>query len=149
MEPLIKGIAMITVTRPGQWRDELFPKSITKRQVEIWGNIWWRVALMHIPPRDSRFDYDRDFGLGQIEAVLNKEPLNMGVVTKGGGQQIMFVFPERWLSTQEEQIFPVALSENPQIKKAKMTIIDLVTKSPLIIGNFIKEDIRIITKKKE
>ena len=138
---------MPTVTQPGRWINDIFPTKMTTEQIKTWNNIWWRVALMHIPPRDSRFDYERDFGMGQIDAVLNKEPLNMSVVTKGGGQHIMFVFPERWLSTQEEQMFPYELKNNPQIKKAKMTVIDLVTKSPLIIGNFIKEDIRIISKK--
>jgi hypothetical protein len=136
---------MPTVTKPGQWIESFFPKAMTMEQVKAWKNIWWRVALMHIPPRDDRFQFERDFGMGQIQAALNKEPLNMGRVTKTGkGQQIMFVFPERWLSTQEEQLFIPALYENKQIKDAGLTIIDIVTKSPLIIGNFIKEDIRII-----
>ncbi len=103
---------------------------------------------MHIPPRHSRFEYELNMGMAQIDAVLNHEPLNMSTVTEDGGQHIMFVFPERWLSTQEEYIFAGKLEEHPQIKKATLTIIDLVTKSPLIIGNFIKEDIRICTEEK-
>jgi hypothetical protein len=134
---------MIKVSKPGDWIGDLFPEAPTPRQMETWGNIWWRVVLPWIPPRDSRFDFERDFGMTKIDDVLNKKPLKLDTTVKSGGH-VLFVFPERWLSTQEEYTFTPDLKENPTIKNSKMTIIDIVTKSPLILGSFIKEDVRII-----
>lgn len=134
----------IRATKPGEWLNDIFPRKMTDRQLKDCFNIWWRVALMHIPPRDPRFDFDRDWGMPKIEAVLEHKLLKMDTMVETGGQQIMFVFPERWMTTQEEYFFSSMLKSHPQIRDAKLTIIDIVTKSPLIIGDRIKEDIRIV-----
>jgi hypothetical protein len=103
---------------------------------------------MHIPPRHSRFDFERDFGSTHLPNILEGIPFKMHQMTQSGGQHLLLVFPERHLTTQEEYALVPALQKHPQIKDAPLTIIDLVTKSPLIIGNFLADDIRIVREKK-
>ena len=134
----------ITAGRPGDWIFNQFPDTPTDRQLQYWKNIFWRVAVMWIPPRDARFDMEREMGVGQIENVLQNKPLNMAVTTSDGGQHIMFVFPERHMTTQEEQQFPDCLARHHQIIDAPLTIIDLVTKSALIVGGCLSDDVRVI-----
>ena len=131
-------------TKPGEWINDLFPNRPTERQLQDCINIWWRCCLMHIPPRDERFEFDRDWGAPKIKAVMEHLPITLDKTVDSGGQHIMFVFPERWMSTQEEYMFVPMLKTHPQITSAKMTIIDLVTKSPLIVGNFLADDVRIV-----
>lgn len=139
-------MSTITTHRPGDWIGALFPASPTDRQMEMCLNIWWRVCVMHIPPRDQRFECEREFGSGKLDAVLTHQPLLPDYRTKNGkGRHLLFVFPERHLSTQEEYVFVPRLITHPDIQSAKMTVIDLVTKSPLIVGNFIRDDVRIVS----
>lgn len=140
----------VTVSRPGDWIGGLFPPSPTREQLEAHRNIWWRVCLMHIPPRDPRFEFELEFGMQHIEAVLEHRPFNVGTTTDcGRGQHILFVFPERWMTTQEEYVFVPMLQAHPQIVEKQMTVVDLVTKSALIIGSFIRDDIRIVKRADE
>ena len=134
----------IRAGQPGDWLFKFLPNKMTERQLAHWRNIWWRIALTWIPPRDSRFDFMREMGSPQIDNVLTNKPLKFGVQTDGGGQHILFVFPERHLTTQEEHIFVPSLWGHHQIVDATLTIIDIVTKSPLILGNFLADDVRII-----
>ncbi len=140
---------MTTVRRAGDWIFSKFPAKPTDRQLATYKNLWWRVALSHIPPRDERFEFERDFGMPLIPAVLEHRPLRFGLKVDGGGQHLTFVFPERWLTTQEEYSFVSRLTEHPEVKAAKLTVVDLVTKSPLLIGSFIRDDILIISDPKE
>ena len=87
------------------------------------------------PPRHKFFDYIREMGSGDIEKVLNKEPFNKNELT--------FVFPERWMGVAEQQSFTHHLSEHPDIDKIKS--VDIITSSPLLIGSFMREHIRILT----
>lgn len=120
-----------TVSRAGEWIFGRFPDQPTDRQINHYKNMWWRVALSHIPPRDPRFEFEIDLGIAQIPAVLSHKPLRFN--QKGDGQYICFFFPERWMTTQEEQFFPYQLTQHPQVTAAKMTVVEMVTKSPLII----------------
>jgi hypothetical protein len=131
---------------PGDWifNEENFGKTITTRQLQEWQNIWWRVAVLHIPPRDQRFDFFREMGSGLIDKVFAHQPLGVHRI-KEGGQRLFFVFPERHMTTQEEYYFLQRLQTHPDIVSAKLSIIDIVTKSPLIIGSLLKQDVRIIT----
>lgn len=88
---------MIKAGRPLSWifDEGHFSSSPTHEQIKEWKNIWWRVALSWIPPRDSRFDYGREMGCNLIDNVFNKCPLGIAK-TKSGGQHLMFVFPERY-----------------------------------------------------
>lgn len=132
-----------TAKRPGQWIGELFPKRPTTEQLQEWRNIWWRVVVTSVPPRDQKFEYEREMGGPLVEKVLRHQPLGLTKIGEKGGQHLLFVFPERWMSTQEEQAFVPLLRVHPDIWNASLTIIDIATKSPLIIGNFLKEDVRI------
>ncbi len=87
------------------------------------------------PPRHEHYEFIRDMGIGHIDAILNGKPLsNHGVLT--------FVFPERWMSAQEQQVFMHELSCHPEVDK--ITQVDIITISPLIIGEFRREMIRIL-----
>lgn len=132
------------VGQPGDWIGELFENGPNDRQIETWKNIWWRICLMHIPPRDSRFDYEREMGSQLVESVLEHRSLNVKKTKAGDGQRLLFVFPERYMTTQEEYYFIPMLRKHPDVVDMKLNIIDVVTKSALIIGNFIKDDIRIV-----
>ena len=134
---------IIKATSPGDWIFSQFPTHPTARQLQHWKNIFWRVALMWIPPRDERFEFINEMGRAHLDAVLNNQLLKISK-TNNGGQRIFFVFPERYLTTQEEHVFCDCLARHDQILAAKLTIIDLVTKSPLIIGNFLSDDVRVI-----
>ncbi len=136
---------MITARKPGSWIGEHFPKCMTERQMLEWRNIWWRVCVSHIPPRSERFEFERDFGCGKLEAILEHQPLNLKPVCDGG-YHLLLMFPERHLSTQEEYVLVPLLAKHPEIREMKLIIIDIVTKSPLIVGNFLKDDVRIISE---
>lgn len=92
------------------------------------------------------FEYTLEMGRNNIVPILEHKPIDLRAETSGGGQALIFMFPERYLTTQEEQIFVTHLMSHPQIVEGKMTIVDIATKSPLMIGCFIQDDIRIIQK---
>ena len=134
----------IKATHPGDWIFSQFPTHPTDRQLQHWKNIFWRIALMWIPPRDERFEFINEIGRTQLDPVLNNQPLKMTTTPNGSGQHILFIFPERHLTTQEEHVFCDCLTRHHQILTAQLSIIDVVTKSPLIIGNFLSDDVRVI-----
>lgn len=136
-----------TVSAPGAWINRFFPRHQTDRQMREWKNIWWRVLVSHIPPRDPFFEYERDFGSGLIPAVLAGDPFRPDMlVGDGRGIRLLFVFPERHLTTQEEYIFLHKLKEHPLVMGAQLAVIDVVTKSPLLIGSLLRDDIRILNR---
>jgi hypothetical protein len=124
-------------TDPIEWISQFFPKGPTNRQISEWGNIWWRVVVSSLPPRHEQFEYMRSIGSGLVESVLLHQPLR-------SHRHLCFFFPEQMLSTQEEQLFVPMLQSHPDVVNEPFTIIDICTKSALLIGNFIKEDIRIL-----
>ena len=130
-------------TMLGAWLDELFPKGPLSCQLERRRNIWYRCVLSWIPPRDPRWEYELEMGSPMIPNVFSGEPLSPRK-TVVGGQHLYFCFPERHMSTQEEHGFIYALENHSDVTSRTMSVIDIVTKSPLIIGSFHKEDIRIL-----
>ena len=86
------------------------------------------------PPRHEFFDFIRDMGSGHISPILKGESINSEMLT--------FVFPERWMSVHEQQAFMLKLAQHPEANKIKQ--VDIITKSPLIVGNFRREMIRIL-----
>lgn len=78
--------------------------------------------------------------------ALEHDNLNISTQTEGGGQHLGFFFPERHTTTQEEYMFVPMLKSHPQIFDATLTVIDIVTKSALIVGNFMKDDVRIVQR---
>jgi len=89
------------------------------------------------PPRHQFFDYIRDMGMFDIDKVFNKNKFDKEILT--------FVFPERWMGVAEQQSFMHHLQQHPQATKIKQ--VDIITSSPLLIGSFRAEQIRILTWK--
>lgn len=130
----------IRMGSPLDWFIEAFPKEPVESQKRDIPNIWFRVGVMKdIPPTDSRFEYCLDMGMPNIEKILFHEPLNLD-------GELTFVFPERHMTVHDEHGFVYMLVKHPQIRAAKMTIVDIVTKSPLLISGFRREDIRIFSQ---
>ena len=86
-------------------------------------------------PRDARFSEVLTVGMPLIDAVFNRSPLPV--------EHLSFVFPERYMSVHEQQGFMRALLQNPSINDIKS--LDIITSSPLMISDFRKEQIAIIT----
>jgi hypothetical protein len=94
-----------------------------------------RVAVIRRrPPRHPFFEYLVDMGRGAIEDVLEQRPL------KG---PLTFVFPERWMGVAEQQAFMALLSNHPDA--AKIKDVAIVTSCPLIVGNFMRTQVGIIS----
>ena len=86
-------------------------------------------------PRDPMWEYMIEIGSGHINDIFDSKILPSGTLS--------FIFPERHLSVHEQQRFISAIEDLPGIEK--ITQIDIITSSALIIGNFHKEQIRILT----
>ena len=86
-------------------------------------------------PRHERFDLIRDLGFQDIDLVFSGKSFNKDVLT--------FAFPERHMSVHEQQAFMHAMLLNENIDIVKQ--VDMITSSPLIIGNFQRDAIRILT----
>jgi hypothetical protein len=86
-------------------------------------------------PRDARFSEVLGVGMPLIDAVFNRTPFKV--------EHLSFVFPERYMSVHEQQGFMRALLQNPSIENIKS--LDIITSSPLMVGDFKKEQIAIIT----
>lgn len=86
-------------------------------------------------PRHERFDFIRELGAELFEKVFSNTPIDL--------EHLVFVFPERHLSVHEQQAFTYVLSKHVSAKTFK--VIDIITSSPLIIGGFARESIRILT----
>lgn len=87
-------------------------------------------------PRHERFEFIREMGSGLLDRVF-------GGITdfrKELTGTVTFIFPERHMSVHEQQSMMSALA-----KHTKVTQVDIITSSPLIIGSFHKEMIRILT----
>jgi hypothetical protein len=96
----------------------------------------WRVGCVKMAsPRDKRFDMLRDSGMNLLDKVFNNDELPEGHLT--------FIFPERHMGVHEQQAFTHALSKHKSANK--ITQVDLITSSPLIIGGFNRESILILT----
>jgi len=85
-------------------------------------------------PRHDRFEYLLNFGQSHISSVFNGTPL---------GKNMLFVFPERFMGVHEQQQFMTTLKKHPGAKD--FTSVDIITSSPLIVGNFMRQMIRILT----
>lgn len=99
-------------------------------------NIFWRIGCVKMSaPRHPRFDYFLGMGTAAIDQLFNSGNLESDILT--------FVFPERHMSVHEQQKFTWAIDKHKDVSKIKR--IDMLTSSPLIIGGFHREQIRILT----
>jgi hypothetical protein len=104
-------------------------------------NFPFRVRVVVIrarPPRDPYFEYFRDIGMLSIEKALYDKP---GLADKPESN-LMFFFPERHMSVQEQQMFMSMLANHHQT--GNIAHVDIVTSNPLILSDFRAEQIRII-----
>jgi len=92
-------------------------------------------VIKYRPPRHKFFEYIINLGAGHIEPILYHKKFKPSSV-------LTFVFPERHMSVHEQRSFMFQLVKHPQVKKIKQ--IDILTSSPLLVGDFRAEMIRII-----
>ncbi len=88
------------------------------------------------PPRHEFFEFLREMGSGDIDLVFNGESF-------GGAKTLLFVFPERWMGVAEQSAFMYVLKRHPEAKTLEQ--VDILTSSPMIIGNFMSAHIRVLT----
>jgi hypothetical protein len=83
-------------------------------------------------PRHERFEFLLGMGEGEIDNVFNG--------LRFYNEHLTFVFPERYMSVHEQQAFMSTLTNHPFVDM--ITRMDMITSSPLLIGNFINRSIR-------
>jgi len=86
-------------------------------------------------PRHERFEYVLNIGVPDIDKVFSGNPFRKHDLT--------FVFPERFMSVHEQRGLMHTLTKHPNVKSIKT--VDILTSSPILIGEFYKEQIRILT----
>ncbi len=89
-------------------------------------------------PRDEQWELILDFGKPLLEKVLKGEGIGAG--------PHFFIFPDRWLVPAEAQLFFSQLCKNPDAKKFGRVYV--VTHQPYLVGDCLKEQCRILYKKK-
>ncbi|HUU87073.1 MAG TPA: hypothetical protein VMX17_04895 [Candidatus Glassbacteria bacterium] len=87
------------------------------------------------PARHEFFSMFLNVGQAWIDLVLNHKKLGMS--------HLSFVFPERWMGQAERRAFTHCLAKHPEVKGVKQ--LDMITSDPMLIGSFMREQIRIIT----
>lgn len=86
-------------------------------------------------PRHERFDLIRDAGAELLDKIFNNEPITDTCP--------VLMFPERHLSVHEQQSLMARM--NDHVSASNFERVDIITSSPLIIGNFTRDIIRILT----
>lgn len=95
-----------------------------------------RVGVVKIrPPRHEFFEFIRDMGMLDLKRLFAGEPIAKETLT--------FVFPERWIGVHEAYAMMQVMVEHPNTPDFKQ--VDIITSSPIIVGNFVKEQVRILT----
>jgi len=86
------------------------------------------------PPRHEMWEYFLEMGRQDIDRVFKKESF--------GRDSLIFVFPERWMNVSEQRNLMHQLKQHPEAEKLKQ--VDIITHSPLIIGDFTQHMIRVL-----
>lgn len=111
-----------------EWLGSINPNAYTKYNLRVG-------CVKMASPRDSKFDFIREYGYQDIISIFENKPFSSNDLT--------FVFPERHMSVHEQQAFMHKLEQHPDFEDIKS--IDIITSSPLIIGAFRRESINILT----
>ena len=127
---------------PGtKWKEEyaahpLIRKVYPKFDVQV-------IVPSQIAPRDPEW---ADAGASHLTIA----PIMSGKknAALAGSEELLLVFPERWLSPQEVHNFLLKLHKHPQAGNA-YKLVQLVTQSPLILSGFFGEQVRVLDEKKE
>lgn len=127
----------ITAKQPGQelwdlWTDYVEPEHIKKS---------WNFQLMvvvdsFLGPLSPRYEYILDMGVPHIGPVYAKKPLPPGDLT--------FIFPDRWITPRFAILFNHSLNNHPDIKKGPRRKILITAFQPYIVGDCMKEQVKII-----
>lgn len=128
----------ISVSNPFKWIEDLFKHY--KRPAtydEPYDFLCLVSGRVDSPgPRDQRWEFIRDTGMGLIEKVLARKPIGKG--------PHFFIFPDRWMVPGEAVEFASALSENPDAKKFERVYV--VTHAPYIVSDCLREQVLILRK---
>jgi len=93
-------------------------------------------VVKYRPPRHDFFEFIQYMGKLDIDPILYHEKFDPASF-------LTFVFPEAHMSVHEEQMFTYKLSNHPEVDQIEN--VDIITKSPMIVGSFRSEMIRILT----
>lgn len=94
-------------------------------------------VLYRRPPRHPAFEYVLEMGSALIPNVLAHRPLR-------NCDNLAFVFPERHMNVVEQREFMHQLNSHPDATAGKIKTVDILTSSPLIIGDFLRDQLRIL-----
>ncbi len=128
----------INVFTMGSWFDEMLgdikytPNSKTGKEFPFFVRVG---CVKRRPPRHEFFEMFLNVGQVHINKVMFHEEINES--------ELSFVFPERWMGVAEQQAFMYVMTKHPEVKNIKS--VDIITSSPLIVGNFLKDHIRILS----
>jgi len=98
--------------------------------------LWRCLVAKDISARDSQFEYTKELGSGTIDDILHKRPVSCD-------KSLAFYFPERYMSPWEQQRFTWCIAKHPQFAGLGLCV-DILTGSPLIVGSFRREEVRIL-----
>ena len=86
-------------------------------------------------PRHERFFGLLDMGIGTVQRIFDGSDFS--------GSTLTLVFPERYMSVHEQHGMMTALLNHPDVDRIKE--VDIITSCPLLVGNFHREQILILT----
>jgi len=90
------------------------------------------------PPRDPMFEYVINMGRGDMERLfVERKPLKTRIA--------LWVFPERWLTVHEQQALMYVVDKCGL--RGELQSLQMITHSPLIIGDFTRDHVRMISTK--
>lgn len=98
------------------------------------------VAGPRLSPRDSMFEYFLEMGVSHIPNILKHESLDLSRAEA----DLLFVFPERFMSVHEQHSFMHRLKKHPDANKIRS--VDIITQNPLIVGGLGKESVAIFSR---
>jgi len=93
-------------------------------------------VVKYRPPRHESFEWFRSMGSAHLEPLIYHKKVSMP-------KHLTFMFPERHLSVHEQQQFMSRILKHPQVDEIKQ--IDIITSCALMVSDYSKEMIRIIT----
>lgn len=109
----------------------------TERDREVYPHFLVRCALPYRrPPRHEFFAYVLEMGSGHLDNILVHRPGTLH-------DTLTLVFPERHLNVSEQQQLLARLNTHPDAKAGRITCVDIVTISPLVVSSLSRDQIRI------
>lgn len=127
----------ITARPPGQELWDVFKDYVEPEHIrEKWNFQLMVLVDSFMGPLSPRYEYILDMGVPHIGAVYSNKPLPDGDLT--------FIFPDRWITPRFAILFNHALNKHPSIVKGPRRKVLIVCFQPYIVGDCMKEQVRII-----